>query len=74
MYPAWYILLITTVNFGSPSLLPSHPFSGKMAEEVKAIWRKADCVCFDVDSTVCRDEGIDELAKFLGCGEAIEKM
>ena len=26
----------------------------------------ADVVCFDVDSTVCIDEGIDELAGFLG--------
>ena len=30
------------------------------------VWRRADAVCFDVDSTVCRDEGIDELAEYLG--------
>lgn len=30
----------------------------------KEIWRKADAVCFDVDSTVCCDEAIDELAKY----------
>ena len=35
---------------------------------MKAIWRSADAVCFDVDSTVCMDEGIDELAFFLGVG------
>jgi len=28
-------------------------------------------VCFDVDSTVCEDEGIDELAAFCGAGEAV---
>lgn len=37
-------------------------------DEVKAIWREADCVCFDVDSTVCIDEAIDELATFLHVG------
>jgi phosphoserine phosphatase len=30
----------------------------------RALWRSADAVCFDVDSTVCRDEAIDELAIF----------
>jgi hypothetical protein len=30
--------------------------------------QKADAVAFDVDSTVCTDEGIDELAAFLGKG------
>ncbi|KFM78835.1 Phosphoserine phosphatase, partial [Stegodyphus mimosarum] len=33
---------------------------------MKALWRAADAVCFDVDSTVCMDEAIDELAKFAG--------
>ncbi|KAI1292176.1 Phosphoserine phosphatase [Halotydeus destructor] len=32
----------------------------------RAAWRSADAVCFDVDSTVCRDEAIDELAIFAG--------
>ncbi|KAJ6887547.1 phosphoserine phosphatase [Populus alba x Populus x berolinensis] len=35
------------------------------------IWRSADAVCFDVDSTVCLDEGIDELAEFCGAGKAV---
>ncbi|XP_062197907.1 phosphoserine phosphatase, chloroplastic-like [Phragmites australis] len=34
-------------------------------------WRNADAVCFDVDSTVCLDEGIDELADFCGAGQAV---
>lgn len=28
-------------------------------------------MCFDVDSTVCVDEGIDELAEFCGAGKAV---
>jgi phosphoserine phosphatase len=31
-------------------------------------------VCFDVDSTVCTDEGIDELAAYCGAGEAVAAL
>ncbi|OVA02149.1 hypothetical protein BVC80_8787g15 [Macleaya cordata] len=41
------------------------------SKEVLEIWRNADAVCFDVDSTVCLDEGIDELAEFCGAGKAV---
>ncbi|KAM0937487.1 putative phosphoserine phosphatase [Dioscorea sansibarensis] len=40
-------------------------------KDVLEIWCKADAVCFDVDSTVCVDEGIDELADFCGAGQAV---
>ena len=39
--------------------------------EVLQLWRTADAVCFDVDSTVCTDEGIDELAAYCGAGDAV---
>ncbi|KAL9255742.1 Phosphoserine phosphatase, chloroplastic-like protein [Drosera capensis] len=39
--------------------------------EVLDLWRSVDAVCFDVDSTVCLDEGIDELAEFCGAGKAV---
>uniref|UniRef100_A0A0N5BUE6 Phosphoserine phosphatase n=1 Tax=Strongyloides papillosus TaxID=174720 RepID=A0A0N5BUE6_STREA len=39
--------------------------------DTKKIWRNVDAVCFDVDSTVCQDEAIDEFAKYLGCGEEV---
>ncbi|WCJ35082.1 3-phosphoserine phosphatase [Euphorbia peplus] len=41
------------------------------SKEVLELWRGADAVCFDVDSTVCLDEGIDELAEFCGAGVAV---
>ncbi|KQJ88189.1 phosphoserine phosphatase, chloroplastic [Brachypodium distachyon] len=41
------------------------------SKDVLEIWRNADAVCFDVDSTVCLDEGIDELADFCGAGQAV---
>ena len=33
-----------------------------------------DGVCFDVDSTFCEDESIDELAEFLGVGETVREL
>lgn len=43
-------------------------------EEIKAIWRAADAVTLDVDSTVIKDEGIDELAKFCGKGKQVTEL
>lgn len=43
-------------------------------QSVKELFRTADCVCFDVDSTVIQDEGIDELAKFCGKGDEVKKL
>lgn len=34
----------------------------------------ADCVCFDVDSTVIQEEGIDVLAAYLGYGERVAAL
>ncbi|CAH2079827.1 unnamed protein product [Thlaspi arvense] len=41
------------------------------SKEILDLWRNAEAVCFDVDSTVCVDEGIDELAEFCGAGKAV---
>ena len=41
------------------------------AAKFRQIWRSADGVCFDVDSTVCMDEGLDELAEFCGVGPQV---
>ncbi|CAL4114081.1 unnamed protein product, partial [Meganyctiphanes norvegica] len=40
----------------------------------QTVWRNADCVCFDIDSTVIEDEGLDQLGKFCGKAEEIRKM
>ena len=39
--------------------------------ETRELWIGADAVCFDVDSSVCLDEGIDELAEFCGAVKAV---
>lgn len=43
-------------------------------EDVIATWKEADAVCFDVDSTVIQEEGIDELAIFCGKGPEVQAM
>ncbi|XP_053610158.1 phosphoserine phosphatase isoform X2 [Plodia interpunctella] len=43
-------------------------------QSVQELFRTADCVCFDVDSTVIKDEGIDELAKFCGKGDEVKRL
>ncbi|XP_058425495.1 phosphoserine phosphatase isoform X1 [Diceros bicornis minor] len=42
--------------------------------ELRNLFCAADAVCFDVDSTVIREEGIDELAKFCGVEDAVSEM
>jgi len=44
-----------------------------IVEESKAVaaWREASAVCFDVDSTLCTDEGIDQLATLCGVGDEV---
>ena len=37
------------------------------------VWCRADAVCFDVDSTVCTEEGIDVLAKYCGVEKAVSQ-
>lgn len=39
-----------------------------------ATWRITDAVCFDVDSTVITNEGIDDLAEFCGVGDQVREM
>ena len=42
-----------------------------MSPNWKDFWLKADAVCFDVDSTVSNDEGIDLLANICGAGDEV---
>ncbi|XP_026499792.1 phosphoserine phosphatase isoform X1 [Vanessa tameamea] len=43
-------------------------------QSVQELFRATDCICFDVDSTVIQDEGIDELARFCGKGEEVKRL
>uniref|UniRef100_A0A6M2DXJ3 Phosphoserine phosphatase n=1 Tax=Xenopsylla cheopis TaxID=163159 RepID=A0A6M2DXJ3_XENCH len=45
-----------------------------MSCEAASALSAADAVCFDVDSTVIREEGIDELSRYLGKGGEVAKL
>lgn len=42
--------------------------------EIQKILKQADVVCFDVDSTIIKEEGIDELAKFCNKGDEVANL
>lgn len=46
----------------------------KNASDAAQIIQNSQVVCFDVDSTVIREEGIDELAKFCGKGQEVARL
>lgn len=52
----------------------THPVIGTNVEEAMVALYEADTVCFDVDSTVINEEGIDVLADYLGQGPAVAKL
>lgn len=53
----------------------SRCFSNTVAsDDIKKLLRGAKSVCFDVDSTVIQEEGIDELAAYKGKGEAVAAL
>uniref|UniRef100_A0A2K6DNF6 Uncharacterized protein n=1 Tax=Macaca nemestrina TaxID=9545 RepID=A0A2K6DNF6_MACNE len=42
--------------------------------ELRKLFYSADAACFDVDSTVIREEGISELAKICGVEDAVSEI
>lgn len=46
----------------------------KNAAAAAQVIRNTQIVCFDVDSTVIREEGIDELAQFCGKGQEVARL
>lgn len=43
-------------------------------ESCKDVWRNVDAICFDVDSTVCQDEAIDQLAEYVGKSKEVAEI
>eukprot|EP00980_Cylindrotheca_fusiformis_P011838 scaffold2816_cov121-Cylindrotheca_fusiformis.AAC.54 len=69
------LCLLSTVS--PESLFKSVGSGGNVGNDVsEAMFSlyKADAVCFDVDSTVIAEEGIDTLAGYLGKGDAVAEL
>ncbi|GFH06444.1 phosphoserine phosphatase, chloroplastic, partial [Haematococcus lacustris] len=43
-------------------------------ETHKALWRRADAVCFDVDCTITTNDSLDLLAAFMGVKDEVEAL
>lgn len=48
--------------------------NAKLTDEASQILLDSQIVCFDVDSTVIQEEGIDELASFCGKGAEVSRL
>jgi phosphoserine phosphatase len=82
----WLQRVSTSVSFlhhrPSPHTFISTHFHSKFSATVKrdaspdvlTTLAAAEAFCFDVDSTFCEDESIDELAAFLGVGEEVAAL
>jgi glycerol-3-phosphate dehydrogenase (NAD+) len=42
--------------------------------QVPQLWAQAQAVCFDVDCTITKQDGLDDLAEFLGKGEEVRQL
>ena len=63
------------LSYSSSSPPPlAMPVKREPSPVVLDTWRSAKAVCFDVDSTLCTDESIDEIAAFLGVGEEVAAL
>lgn len=45
-----------------------------MKAKPQEIFKRADCICFDFDSTICKEEGIDVLAKYYGKEDLVKNI
>ena len=66
-------LNLSSYSSSSPPPL-AMPVKREPSPVVLDTWRSAKAVCFDVDSTLCTDESIDENAAFLGVGEEVAAL
>lgn len=57
-----------------PAATTSSLASPKQPQQAANIVRQSNVVCFDVDSTVICEEGIDELAEFCGKGSEVARV
>nr|XP_037289794.1 phosphoserine phosphatase-like [Rhipicephalus microplus] len=70
-----FALLAPATLSSTSSTMPGSVTESNLTEsQTRAMWRAADCVCFDVDSTVCMDEAIDELARFAGRDKEVAEL
>lgn len=75
-YTEWKKLLFILLSFSLSFSLSFRCVFFQMTDlnKIVNVWKTADAVTFDVDSTVTTEEGIDELANFCGKGKQIAEL
>ncbi|PAA79174.1 hypothetical protein BOX15_Mlig034159g3, partial [Macrostomum lignano] len=69
------VVLVNPVSHKQSCILEDPPTAmSQPSPSVLQAWLGADCVCFDVDSTVCVDEGLDNLAEFCGVADKVKAL
>ena len=71
---AWMRAMLEGALLDAPPAPPAPPPPPGIPAPIAQLWRAARGVMFDVDSTLSRFEGIDELAAFLGQGPAVAAL
>lgn len=66
--------IVSSVTIEQKTSIISTMMSRSKELRARTIFRSADAVCFDVDSTVCQDEAIDELARFAGKENEVSEL
>lgn len=78
------LVAISAVESSSSNVLAAGPIilngnmtnqdKNKRADQAAKIIKNSDIICFDVDSTVIKEEGIDELANYCGKGAEVARL
>lgn len=68
------VIFSVYILFSISSFLSVIGDKSKHVKDAAQIIKNSQIVCFDVDSTVIREEGIDELAKYCGKGQEVARL
>jgi glycerol-3-phosphate dehydrogenase (NAD+) len=53
---------------------PPPPRQKVSSSQAQILWSQAQAVCFDVDCTITKQDALDDLAEFLGKGDAVRQI
>uniref|UniRef100_A0A7S0V9Q1 phosphoserine phosphatase n=1 Tax=Polytomella parva TaxID=51329 RepID=A0A7S0V9Q1_9CHLO len=68
------VIRLPALTRGAKMLATKTAITTQATKETIEKLKFADAFCFDVDSTFCEDESIDELAAYLGVGEQVAAL
>lgn len=73
-FSSLFLLVVSSDSIEFVCIITLGGEKSKNAAGASQVIRNSQVVCFDVDSTVIREEGIDELAQFCGKGQEVARL